>query len=157
MKNRIKWLVRNNNSGRTGKSCTGSHKKSAASLLMLCLCSCLLAACSSVTVRPYGGEKDTSPPDYQDSKAFYILAIFGDHTVNTSEVCGQRRVMQMQAVTSLSDWLQSLFTLFIYTPRTAKVWCEKQDAVFLSPYALPAPHGGVIGENRQEMLQEEGV
>jgi len=92
--------------------------------LLLCLMSILLG-CSSVTVRPYGGEKDTSPPDYQDSKSFYVLAIFGDHTVNTSEVCGQQRVMQMQAVTTLSDWVQSLFTLFIYTPRTAKVWCEK--------------------------------
>jgi len=24
----------------------------------------------------------------------------------------------------LSDWLQSMLTLLIYTPRTAKVWCE---------------------------------
>ena len=93
-------------------------------LWALCL-TCFLSACSSVTVRPYGGDKDTSPPDYQDSKAFYILAIFGDHEVNTSLICSDRRVMQLQAVTSLSDWLVSLVTLFVYTPRTAKVWCEE--------------------------------
>jgi len=81
-------------------------------------------ACSSVTIRPYGGEKDTSPPDYQSSKTFYLAGIIGEHEVNTSVVCGERRVMQMQAITSLSDWLQSMLTLLIYTPRTAKVWCE---------------------------------
>lgn len=83
-----------------------------------------LTACSSVTIRPYGGEKDTSPPDYQSSKTFYLAGIIGEHEVNTSVVCGERRVMQMQAITSLSDWLQSMLTLLIYTPRTAKVWCE---------------------------------
>ena len=83
-----------------------------------------LTACSSVTIRPYGGEKDTSPPDYQSSKTFYLAGIIGEHEVNTSAICGQRRVMQMQAITSLSDWLQSMLTLLIYTPRTAKVWCE---------------------------------
>ncbi len=85
-----------------------------------------LTACSSVTIRPYGGEKDTSPPDYQSSKTFYLAGIIGEYEVNTSIVCGERRVMQMQAVTSLSDWLQSVLTLLIYTPRTAKVWCEHQ-------------------------------
>ena len=99
------------------------HKKHY--LWILCL-TCFLSACSSVTVRPYGGEKDTSPPHYQDSKPFYFFAIFGEHDVNTSLICSERRVMQMQTVTSLSDWLQSVLTLFIYTPRTAKVWCEEK-------------------------------
>jgi len=89
----------------------------------------MLGACSSVTIRPYGGEKDTSAPDYQVSKAFYWGGLSGEHEVNTSLICGERRVMQMQAVTTLSDWLQGLVTLGIYAPRTAKVWCDNPAAI----------------------------
>lgn len=92
----------------------------------------MLGACSSVTIRPYGGEKDTTPPDYQASKSFYWFGLSGEHEVNTSLICGERRVMQMQAVTSLSNWLQGLVTLGIYAPRTAKVWCDR-------PAAMPVP------------------
>ena len=91
----------------------------------LALLLCCVTACSSVTVRPYGGEKDTTEPDYKASKSYYLGWLIGEHQVNVTEICQQRRVMQMQAVYSLSDMVQSIFTLLIYTPRTAKVWCEK--------------------------------
>jgi Bor protein len=85
----------------------------------------LLSACSSVTMRPYGGIKEKRAPDYSDSKDYYFLGLVGEHEINTSEVCGDRRVDQMQAVTTSSDWIRGVFTLFIYSPRTAKVWCEE--------------------------------
>ncbi len=93
----------------------------------------VLAACSSVTIRPYGGEKDTSVPDYQASRPFYLMALIGEHEVNTSAICGEHRVMQMQALTSLSDWLLTIGSLTIYTPRTVKVWCDKPRAAVLLP------------------------
>jgi hypothetical protein len=48
-----------------------------------------------------------------------------EHEINTSKICGDRRVEQMQAVSTFSDWIRGIFTLFIYAPRTAKVWCEE--------------------------------
>ena len=83
-----------------------------------------LSACSSVTMRPYGGEKDTSKPTYQSSKDYYWWGLQNDYEINTTEICQGRRVMQMQSVSTLSDWLLQVVTLGIYFPRTAKVWCE---------------------------------
>ncbi len=91
-------------------------------LLILVL---LLSACSSVTMRPYGGIKEQRAPDYSDSKDYYFWGLMGEHEINTAEICGDRRVEQMQAVSTSSDWVRGVFTLFIYAPRTAKVWCEE--------------------------------
>lgn len=84
-----------------------------------------IIGCSSVTMRPFGGKKETRQPEYSERKDYYLLGSIGEHEINTTEICGERQVKQMQAVTTLSDWLHSVFTIFIYTPRTAKVWCEE--------------------------------
>ncbi len=86
----------------------------------------LLQGCSSVTMRPYGGEKDRLAADYSVSKTFWWWGLRGEHEINTTEICGSRRVMQMQTVMTVSDFLRGIITLFIYSPRTAKVWCEPE-------------------------------
>lgn len=86
----------------------------------------LISSCSSVTMRPYGGAKETRQPDYIDSKDYYFWGLKGEHEINTSLVCGDRRVEQMQSILTVSDWVRGVFTLFIYSPKTAKVWCEEQ-------------------------------
>ncbi|MFT7111418.1 MAG: hypothetical protein ACI9PC_000019 [Porticoccaceae bacterium] len=84
-----------------------------------------LSACSSVTMRPEGGDKDRSKPTYVESKPFYIIGIFGEHKVDVNEVCDGAAVSQMQTVMSSSDYVMSMLTFLVYTPRTAKVWCEE--------------------------------
>ncbi|GHA03141.1 hypothetical protein GCM10008090_10130 [Arenicella chitinivorans] len=84
-----------------------------------------ITACSTVTIRPNGGDKDNSPPDYLDSKPFYFGGPIGKHKVDVNEACEGSDVTQMQTVTTSSDWFLSLLTLGIYTPRTAKVWCKE--------------------------------
>lgn len=101
------------------------NNKNLRSKCYLLIFTLLLTACSSVTMRPYGGIKEKRAPDYSDSKDYYFWGLMGEHEINTSEVCGDRRVEQMQAVLTSSDWLRGVFTLFIYAPRTAKVWCEE--------------------------------
>ena len=86
----------------------------------------LVAGCSSVTMRPYGGEKIVTKPTYQSSKDYYWWGLKNEYEINTSEICKDRRVMQMQAVSTLSDWVLQTLTLGIYFPRTAKVWCEER-------------------------------
>ena len=101
------------------------NKNKMANKCYLLLIALLLSACSSVTMRPYGGMKEKRSPDYSDSKDYYFWGLKGEHEINTSEICGDRRVEQMQAVLTASDWIRGVFTLFIYAPRTAKVWCEE--------------------------------
>ncbi|MFT7129860.1 MAG: hypothetical protein ACI89U_001978 [Gammaproteobacteria bacterium] len=84
-----------------------------------------LSACSSVTMRPAGGDKDRSKPSYVESKPFYLVGIFGEHEIDVNDVCDGAEVSQMQTVMSSSDYVMSMLTLLIYTPRTAKVWCEE--------------------------------
>ncbi|MFK8050950.1 MAG: Bor family protein [Halioglobus sp.] len=84
-----------------------------------------VSACSSVTIRPEGGEKDTSAPSYMDSKPFYFWGIKGEHEVDVNELCEGAEVSQMQTVMTSSDWMFGYLTLFIYSPRTVKIWCEE--------------------------------
>jgi len=92
---------------------------------LLLLLTTAIAACSTVTIRPQGGVKDSSRADYIDSKPFYLGGPIGKHKVDVNEVCEGKEVTQMQTVTTSSDWFFSVITFGIYTPRTAKVWCEE--------------------------------
>jgi hypothetical protein len=92
--------------------------------LILLLAMTGICACSSVTIRPDGGDRDSSDPSYLDSKPFYLAGLIGDHEVDVNEVCEGAEVSQMQTVTTLSDYLLGLITILVYSPRTVKVWCE---------------------------------
>ncbi len=87
-----------------------------------------LSACTSVTIKPNGGEKLHTEPSYIDSKPFYLFGLIGEHTVNVNEVCDGAEVEQMQTLISSNDYLLNIITLFIYSPRTAKVWCRYEEA-----------------------------
>ena len=92
-------------------------------LLTAVLISLTLAACSSVTIRPEGGSKNRDEPSYLDSKRFYFWGLVGEHEIDVNALCEGAAVEQMQTVTTVSDFLLSTVTLYIYAPRTAKVWC----------------------------------
>lgn len=82
-----------------------------------------LGACSNVTIRPEGGVKETTHPTYIDSKPFFLFGFLGSHEVDVNEVCEGAEVLQMQTVRTVNDYLLGFATWFIYSPRTAKVWC----------------------------------
>lgn len=96
------------------------------SAMLIAVLLCVTSGCSSVTLRPKGGDKDLGEPTYLDSKAFYLWGLVGEHKVDVNEVCEGADVLQMQSVTTLSDYLIGFVTLFIYAPRTAKVWCDEE-------------------------------
>lgn len=83
-----------------------------------------LGACSRVTIKPQGGDKLTSNPTYQARKDFYLAGLIGKHKVDVNEACEGSNVLQMQTVVTSNDYLMGMITFFIYSPRTAKVWCE---------------------------------
>jgi hypothetical protein len=90
---------------------------------------CALAACSTVTIVPGGAtnsSKVSSEPTYVASQSFYLFGLIGVRHVNVDEVCNGRPVLQMQTQQTASDTLLGLVTLGIYSPYTAKVWCEKE-------------------------------
>lgn len=88
------------------------------SLVMLTMC-----GCSSVNVRTDEHHEETRPPTYQKSYNYWWWGLRGRHSINVREVCQGRPVIQVQAVDTVSNIFAGLFTLGIYAPRTARIWC----------------------------------
>ena len=87
----------------------------------------VLSACSSVTVRTDNKSKDVSSPSFQKRYTYWWWGLQGKHSINVREVCSGKAVEQIQAVDTLSDVILITITLGIYTPRTARVWCDEGD------------------------------
>lgn len=83
-----------------------------------------LSACSTVTIKPHGQEKIVDKPTYQESQAFFLFGTIGEKHINVTEICNGKDPVQMQSQQTFVDGLLSGFTLGIYSPHTAKVWCK---------------------------------
>jgi hypothetical protein len=92
--------------------------------LSLIVLAALISACSNVSIKPQGGSKITTAPSYEARKTFYLGGLVGEHQVDVNAICEGANVLQMQTVVTPTDYALGLFTLFIYSPRTARVWCE---------------------------------
>lgn len=92
--------------------------------LLIVVLATALSACSSVTLRTDSAEKTKNTPDFQQSYDYWWWGLKGKHSINVREACQGRKVKQMQSVTTLPNLFVSIFTLGIYQPRTARVWCE---------------------------------
>lgn len=92
--------------------------------LSVVLCAALLAGCATVTVNTDDTIRRTSSPTWQDRKWFLLGGFISDKHVDVDQVCGSRKVVQMQSQHTFSDGLINFLTFGILSPRTAKVWCE---------------------------------
>lgn len=87
-----------------------------------------LSACASATIRPQSGEKVGGKPTYQESKSYFWWGLSGEHEIDVVEVCKGKEVEQMQSQFTFLDGVKGFFTLGIYAPKTAKVWCKEEVA-----------------------------
>lgn len=92
----------------------------------ICLAVALLQACAAVTITPEGQPKTETTPDFTQKMPLYFFGLKGEPHVDVKAVCGNRKVRQLQTIDEFSDRVLTVVTLAIYTPRTAKVWCEKE-------------------------------
>lgn len=83
----------------------------------------LLGACSS-TIRPDGGPKNKGPATWEESRSYFLFGLVGEHDIDAKAVCADRGVDQIQ--TRISGWnaLAIAFTLGLYAPKTALIWCR---------------------------------
>ena len=82
-------------------------------------------SCSTVTVRDKSAAKIALEPDYEDSKSFFFWGLVNTQYVNAVEVCHGKPARQLQAQFTFVDSLLTFLTIGIYSPRTAKVWCDR--------------------------------
>ena len=84
-----------------------------------------LISCSSVTIRTDGGEENTQAPNVEQQYTYWWWGLQNSYEINVRESCKGQDVEQMQAVYTITDSLSGLFTLGIYSPRTARIWCQE--------------------------------
>lgn len=83
-----------------------------------------LTGCSTMTVQPQQTAKRVNPPTFEETYAFFFWGLVGEERVDVKAVCGDKKPVQMQTQATFTDGLFSAVTLGIYSPHTAKVWCE---------------------------------
>jgi hypothetical protein len=88
------------------------------------LCS-QFVACAAVTVRTDSEPKTSESASFEKRYSYYFWGLKGSHKLNVREVCQANGVEQMQTISTLRDSALSLFTVGIYAPRTARVWCSQ--------------------------------
>src|SRR5262249_22788175 len=84
-----------------------------------------VAGCSTVTVRPQGGPRLETPPTHEERVSFFLGGLVGEGNIDVRAVCGGKNAEQLQTQDQFVDRLLGGVTYGIYTPRTARVWCER--------------------------------
>jgi hypothetical protein len=95
-------------------------------LTRVCLVALVVVAtgCYSVTARPNGGFKVASKPTFEQRQDFYLWGLVGEAHIDTKAVCSRGQATQTQSQATVVDSLMTLVTLGIYSPESAKVWCN---------------------------------
>ena len=94
-------------------------------LALLCVLF-FFTACQTITISPKDSPyKLSSIPNYSQRQHFFLWGFIGETTINVKEICPSNKVIQMQTQDTFGDTLFRVVTLGIYSPKTAKVWCEK--------------------------------
>lgn len=72
--------------------------------------------------------KKTAPttPTYTESQKFFVSGIGQEKTVDAAKICGGAdKVAKVQSKLEPKDLFFGIITLGIYTPHTAKVYCQQ--------------------------------
>lgn len=91
--------------------------------IVLLAMSLMFAGCASQVayLKPHA----PSEPTLETSQAFFIRGVGQEKEVNASEVCGGiHRVAKIESQLTPLDIILGVFTFGIYTPHTAKVYCD---------------------------------
>ena len=102
-----------------------TRKKISTLILIFSLIS--LGGCAAITITKSGASDFTYRPNYEVTKHFFLWGLIGEHTVNTRAACKDTPVQQMQSKFTVRDVLYGALTLGLYLPRTARVWCEREE------------------------------
>ncbi len=83
----------------------------------------LMSGCAAQTFNINGANGEV--PTVQKSQTFFISGLGQEKVIDAAKVCGGvDKVVKVEAQHTFVNGLASLFTLGIYTPRAAKVYCK---------------------------------
>jgi hypothetical protein len=93
-------------------------------IFLLTALAAALVSCATVTIRPDDGDKLDTPPTWSKRLSFYFGGLVGEYHIDVRAVCGGQRMVQMQTQETFVDRLLRFVTLYVYSPRHVKIWCE---------------------------------
>ena len=65
-------------------------------------------------------------PSFEDRQAFFFGGLGQKEEVDAAEICGDKwKVAQVEVKSNALEHILGVVTLFIYTPATARVYCQK--------------------------------
>lgn len=100
----------------------GVIRKSMKKLLALALGVSILAGCSTQSFT-LGGSASTQPQDVE-RQHFFVYGIAQQRNIDAAEICGGvENVAKVESTLTGVDAALQWLTFYIYTPRTAKVYC----------------------------------
>ncbi len=81
--------------------------------------------CSPISVKPDKDFKITRDPDYIETLEFYWFGLVGQQHLDIDRICFGREAEYIHNEFTPGDISVAAKTLFIYVPRTVKVWCKE--------------------------------
>lgn len=93
--------------------------------LSFLLMATLLLGCSTLQLKPKADAAIVRPPDYEETANYYLFGLVGKPYFDVYEVCHGRPAEQIQSVYMVSDLAIAASTLFLYFPKTVRVWCKE--------------------------------
>ena len=86
----------------------------------------VVSGCATITMTKQGTATISSDPTFEESQTYFLGGLVGENEIDVKKVCNGGEATQMQSQTTFVNGLLGGLTLGIYTPRTAKVWCDKE-------------------------------
>lgn len=85
-----------------------------------------LVGCSTQTFTMQGGASASATPDQEVMQPFFVSGLGQTQELNAAQICGGAdKVAKVEAHMSFLDGVLGAVTFGIYTPRQAKVYCNK--------------------------------
>ncbi|MDP3651862.1 MAG: Bor family protein [Rhodoferax sp.] len=94
------------------------------SLVSTLLISVALVGCANQRFN-VAGEGSSTAPKLEDRQSFFISGLGQKQTIDAAKICGGAgKVDTVDVEHTFVDGLLGFFSLGIYTPRTARVYCK---------------------------------
>ncbi|WP_244160207.1 Bor family protein [Rodentibacter trehalosifermentans] len=91
-------------------------------MTLLATTTLLLSACSTQTAYV---KSQTGKLTLEDNQTFFLFGVGQEETVNAVKVCGsEEKIAKVESELTGKNILLGIVTLGIYTPRTARVYCQ---------------------------------
>ena len=92
---------------------------------LVIILSIFFQSCSTVTIHPKQSGKLSTEPTFEETKNYYLWGLVGEHRFDVKKICGDKKVLQIQSQGTVSNVIFGILTLGIYSPHTARIWCDE--------------------------------